>query len=167
MRLRAALLAAAGVLAAILTWLVLVPLVALDGITGSPAARLSYAAAALLPAGAVLAAIIAAQMAARFAAGAFDPLAGNDTEFLARNQRVLTNTVEQTVLFAPALLALATAVPGAALAQVLALGPVFALARLAFWAGYLVSPVARAPGMAATFAVAASTLVAAAWFWLV
>jgi hypothetical protein len=49
---------------------------------------------------------------------------------------------------------------------IVALAWVFALARVAFWAGYLAGARLRAPGMAATFAVNAATLVAAAWVWL-
>jgi uncharacterized membrane protein YecN with MAPEG domain len=49
---------------------------------------------------------------------------------------------------------------------VLALGIVFALARIVFWVGYLAAPVLRAPGMAATLVTAIGTLGAAFWFWL-
>jgi uncharacterized membrane protein YecN with MAPEG domain len=48
---------------------------------------------------------------------------------------------------------------------VVAAGLVFALARLVFWAGYLLGPLARAPGMAATFAINVSTMVGAILVW--
>ena len=78
----------------------------------------------------------------------------DDGTLLRVNQRALTNTVEQLTGFAPALLALAAR-------RVRPVGCrsssrrvlVFALARLVFWGGYLLGPLARAPGMAATFAV--------------
>jgi hypothetical protein len=44
---------------------------------------------------------------------------------------------------------------------VVALGVVFAVARLVFWGGYLIGPLLRAPGMAATFAVNVATFVTA------
>ncbi len=105
-------------------------------------------------------------MAGRVFSGATDPLAGRDSRFLLVNQRVIDNTVEQYLLFVPGFLALAAGAPSGHFAEILALGPVFAAARLAFWAGYLVSPMARAPGMVATYATNAATLLVAAWFWL-
>ena len=57
-------------------------------------------------------------------------------------------------------------VAAAQMGAVTALGVVFALARLVFWIGYLIAPIARAPGMAATFAATLSALAAAAWFWV-
>lgn len=160
------LLGACGVVAALLGWRLVWPLIEVDAAAASTGVRLGAAVGALLPAAGVLAAMILAQMAARLLAGVFDPASGRETRFLALNQRVITNTVEQLVVFAIALPALAAAVAGAQLAQVLALGAVFAVARLAFWAGYLAAPTARAPGMAASMAVNAATLLAAAWFWL-
>ena len=41
-----------------------------------------------------------------------------------------------------------------------------AAARVAFWLGYLLDPMFRAPGMAATFMVNIGTLLAACWLWL-
>ena len=123
--------------------------------------RLALGCAALLPAVCVLNLMILAQMRLRARSGAVDPLAGQDGTLLRVNQRVLTNTVEQLAGFAPALLALAAGVPPGRMRFVVAAGAVFALARLAFWAGYLLGPLTRAPGMAATFAVNIGTLVAA------
>ncbi|MCW3475898.1 MAPEG family protein [Limobrevibacterium gyesilva] len=160
------LLGSCGAVAAFLVWQLIVPLIPPDAAASSMAVRLGTATAALLPGSFVLATMIAAQMAVRFAAGVLDPTAGRETRFLLVNQRVISNTVEQTCLFVPALLALAAGMPGAQLPAALALGPVFAAARLAFWVGYVLAPVARAPGMAATYAVNAATLLAAAWMWL-
>lgn len=160
------LLAVCGAIVAFLIWRALVPLMVVNVEMTSTAVRLGLAAAWLLPACFVLAAMVAAQMTGRFTAAAFDPLAGGDSRFLLVNQRVISNTVEQTLIFAPALLALAAASPGAQMPAVLAAAAVFALARLVFWAGYLVAPMARAPGMAATMAVVVATLLAAASAWL-
>ena len=160
------LLSACGIIVALLVWRAMVPLIPVAGDAASMAVRLGLGAAWLLPACFVLAAMVAAQMGGRFLLAAFDPLAGRDSRFLLVNQRVISNTVEQTLIFVPALLALAAAVPGAQMPAVLAAAAVFALARLVFWAGYLLAPMARAPGMAATMAVVAATLLAAAWKWL-
>jgi hypothetical protein len=135
------------------------------GEDGDMALRLGDALAALLPALFVLFAMIVAQMGARFLGGVFDPQAGRETAFLRVNQRVISNTVEQLAMFAPALLALAAAAPAGWMPGVLALGGSFALARLVFWAGYLAAPIARAPGMAATMLVTLAALFGAAWFW--
>ena len=133
---------------------------------GDASVRLGVAAAALLPNALLLLAMVQAQMAGRARSGALDPTAGTDGAFLRANQRVISNTVEQTVAFAPAVLALAARVAPDALARVIALPLVFAAARLVFWLGYLTGPRWRAPGMTATFAVNAATWLAAAWAWL-
>jgi hypothetical protein len=154
------LLGIAGAIAGLLAWRVLSAMLPSDPAAASMAVRLGLVAASLLPAAAVLAAMILAQMAARFWQGIFDPTAGKDDRFLRINQRVLSNSVEQLAIFVPAMLALAAGAPAARMGQVLALALVFALARLAFWAGYLAAPLLRAPGMAASICV---NLVALGW----
>jgi uncharacterized membrane protein YecN with MAPEG domain len=111
--------------------------------------------------------MIVAQMALRARSGAVEPLAGGDNATLLVNQRALTNTVEQLAGFAPSLLALAAGVSSDRMRFVVAAGVVFAVARLVFWAGYILGPMMRAPGMAATFAINIGTLVAAIWVWCV
>jgi uncharacterized membrane protein YecN with MAPEG domain len=156
----------AGIVAGLLLWRLTSAVIPIGAEATSMALRLGLAAAAMLPCVAMLAAMILAQMGARFMLGAFDPTDGDEARFLRTNQRVISNSVEQLMIFAPALLALAGGAPHAAMPGVLALAVVFAFARLAFWAGYLAAPLARAPGMAATIAVNLATLLAAAWFWL-
>ena len=160
------LLGCCGAVVAFLGWLALIPLFPPDPAASSMGVRLGQACAALLPAATVLALMILAQMATRFLLGVFDPLAGRETRTLLLGQRILTNTVEQMAVFVPALLALAAAVAAPQMPAVLALGPVFALGRIVFWAGYLAAPVLRAPGMAGTIVTATGTLAAAFWFWL-
>jgi uncharacterized membrane protein YecN with MAPEG domain len=109
--------------------------------------------------------MIIVQMRARAATGAIDPTAGRDSHFLRLNQRVITNTVEQLACFVPALLALAGRAASERMNKVVALALLFALARLMVWLGYLVRPMLRAPGMAATFGVNVVTLGAAIWAW--
>lgn len=143
--------------------------VALDGLLPPIAAtttaeRIGLAALAVLPGAAVLALMIGVQMLLRFATGTFDPTAGTDGAALVRTQRAITNTVEQLVVFAPSMLALAAL--GAPMRGVAALGIVFAVARAAFWIGYAIHPLARAPGMAATGACSLGALGWAVLAWL-
>lgn len=74
--------------------------------------------------------------------------------------------MEQLLCFIPALFALAAGVTAALMPKVVALGLIFAAARLVFWLGYLARPVLRATGMAATFATVTATIAAAIWVWL-
>lgn len=121
--------------------------------------------AALLPGAVVLAAMVLTQMGLRFVSGATNPVSVEDPRALTLGQRVLTNTVEQTLIFAPAVLALAV-LEAASAGTLLALGLVFALSRLLFWAGYAIHPLGRAPGMGATALVVLGTLAWALWAWL-
>jgi hypothetical protein len=151
------LLGSAGTLAAVLVWW---------AIAGVMPAGADPAWMALVPAASILFAMTLAQMTGRFAGPVLDPTAGQETRFLVVNQRVISNTVEQMGVFIPAMLVLSARAPAAWASLGVALGPVFALARLAFWAGYMVTPVGRAPGMAATIAVNVAALagaVAALW----
>jgi uncharacterized membrane protein YecN with MAPEG domain len=155
---------AAGVSAAFAGWQGLAAILPGDLAAGLPE-RLALTCAALLPAVSVLNLMIATQMWLRARSGAVDPLAGRDDASLQVNQRALTNTVEQLAGFVPALLAVAAGVSSDRMRFVVAAGVVFAVARLVFWGGYLLGPMMRAPGMAATFAVNIATLVAAIWVW--
>jgi hypothetical protein len=138
-------------------------------ITTDPAAdtatRLGLACAALLPAACVLLLMVVMQMFLRVATGAIDPFAGRDGRLLQVNQRALANTVEQLTAFTPALLAVAARAPADWMPSVVAAGLVFGLARLVFWGGYLVGPLGRSPGMAATYAINVATLVTALRIW--
>lgn len=142
-----------GVLGGLLLWWWAAGRIAVGGDASSMAVRLGFATAALLPAATLLLLVIAASSAGRLASAAFDPLAGRDGDFLQRNQRVITNTVEQLAVFAPALLAWGAGGGAAAMPGVLAAGFVFAAARAAFWVGYHLHPFGRAPGMGASMAM--------------
>ena len=160
------LLASAGIAAGILGWHSVAGLIPPDPAWSSMAARLGTAALALLPGAIVLWLMIAAQMATRIISGRFNPTEGRDNHFLLINQRAIGNTVEQSLCFIPALLALAAGVGAPLMPKVIALALVFAAARLIFWLGYLARPVLRAPGMAATFVTVTATLAGAVWVWL-
>jgi uncharacterized membrane protein YecN with MAPEG domain len=163
-RLRSLLGSAVGIVIAVALWQGLGRIIPVGVAAGMPQ-RLGVACAALLPTVCVLDLMIVVQMALRVRTGAVDPLAGRDNHTLQVNQRALTNTVEQLAGFVPALLALAAGAPPAWLPFVVAAGLAFGLARLVFWAGYLLGPLWRAPGMAASFAINVATLVAAIGVW--
>ena len=83
----------------------------------------------------------------RFVTAAVNPLAGVQTPRLRVNFRYLSNTVEQFLVFAAGLLALATYWPPRLL---IIATIVWVLARWAFWLGYQKDPLWRAigaPGM--------------------
>ena len=67
------------------------------------------------------------------------------------DQRVLSNTVEQLVLAMAVWPAAAVLLGAEGPGVILVLGVAFAVARLAFWAGYHRAPPLRAFGFAATF----------------
>jgi len=77
------------------------------------------------------------------------------------DQRVLANTIEQLVLALVLWPFVALTLGGQV---VIAMGLAFAVSRLAFWAGYHISPPLRGFGFAATFY---TTVVAALWALLV
>ncbi len=153
-----------GIIVAAVVWWALGRALPVAGAAGLPP-HIGLACAALLPSVFVLDLMIVVQMGLRVRTGALDPLAGRDDRLLQVNQRALTNTVEQLAGFAPALLALAAGAPPAWMPFVVAAGVVFGLARLMFWAGYLLGPLWRAPGMAAGFLINVATLVAAIGVW--
>jgi hypothetical protein len=109
------------------------------------------------PAAVVLAMVVGA-MAARAIGEAYDPIDDPETRLYRVCQRALTNTVEQAAIFLPGLAALVATMqpwrPGAAAMLV----AVWVGARLLFWAGYLIHPYVRAPGMSATLTVGATTV---------
>jgi uncharacterized membrane protein YecN with MAPEG domain len=164
MSLRALLGSALGLSGAFILWEMLRRVVTTDP-AADTATRLGLACAALLPAVCVLLLIVAVQMGLRMVTRAIDPLAGQDGRLLQVNQRALANTVEQLTAFAPALLAVAARAPAGWMPSVVAAGLVFGLARLAFWGGYMVGPLGRSPGMAATYAINVVTLVSAVSVW--
>lgn len=166
MRIASLLLGGFGVVAAWLLWRMFAGQIAVPPDGTSIAVRMSLALAWVLPAAGLLLAMQVVQMAARFICHVFDPLAGQENRLLCVNQRVITNTVEQMTVFVPALLALATGAPGVLMPQVLALPAVFVVARVAFWAGYLVAPIGRGFGMAATLAATGGAWCGAVWIWL-
>jgi hypothetical protein len=109
--------------------------------------------------------------AARFLEGSHDPLAGAESERLKVHCRVMQNTLEQFVWFAVATTALAAVVPARHAALVPVACVYFAVARFAYWWGYLrEGTLGRAPAVQMTFTLnlvvtgyALALLAGAAW----
>jgi uncharacterized MAPEG superfamily protein len=121
-------------------------------------------AAALLPwPAALLLAMVLSVSVGRLATGAFDPLRDPEGRILRVTQRVLTNTVEQTAIFVPALLAASVLAEAERLPALPLAAGLFVAGRLLFWAGYLAGPLNRAAGMVVTVNVNAGLLAYCLW----
>lgn len=96
-------------------------------------------------------------------AGAVNPLLGEESLRWKTNQRILSNTVEQVVIFVPLLLALSLRIDAAHAKLVPIHLVLWVVARVAFALGYRRSPALRAPGMAATSFMSVVTLAWLAW----
>src|SRR3954468_7776672 len=83
----------------------------------------------------------------RFLSEAIDPTRRAESRAMEIDGRVADNTFQQNFVFAIASLALSTAVPLDHLQVVWACTLVFLVARAAFWLGYRINPLYRAPGM--------------------
>jgi len=150
LRLWAMLVNGAAAVATAALFAALLPLMPVPDGAGTTAGRLVLAVQLAAAPAALLWLMVAAVSLSRVAGNAFNPIDDAEPRLYRINQRVLSNTVEQTIVFMPALLAVATVVP-AERGGVLILAAVFFIgARLVFWAGYLIHPFARAPGMTAT-----------------
>ena len=86
----------------------------------------------------------------RFLSEAIDPTRRAESRSMEIDGRVADNTLQQNFVFAIASLSLSTVVSLQYLQVVWACAIVFTLARFAFWLGYRLNPLYRAPGMAAT-----------------
>lgn len=94
-------------------------------------------------------------------ARAEDPRLGAESERFKINQRVLTNTVEQSWIFVPLVLALSPRLAPGQLKLLPIAVSVWCLGRVMFWVGYHVAPHWRAPGFDWTFN---TTCLLAGWF---
>ena len=95
----------------------------------------------------------------RLITGAVDPLKDDPPRWRAVDQRVLANTVEQTLAFLPLFIGTAMVIGPGQSAVLAALAIVFVLARAVFWVGYRRCTICRAPGMAAGFVINIGMLV--------
>ncbi len=129
--------------------------------TVSPGERVSYALQ-LAAAPAMLVLLMVCSCFRLFdTARAEDPLAGAESRRFKVNQRVLTNTVEQSAAFVPLVLASATRLSSAQLKLLPISVAVWCTGRALFWGGYHIAPNWRAPGFDWTFYTCA---LLAAWY---
>ena len=112
--------------------------------------RLAYAATWLLPIAIVLFAMASATGFGRAVTRSGDPTVGADHRYVDISRRVLTNTVEQSLVFALAALTMAAVTPAGQLGLLGSLTILFVIARVAFWIGYLIHPFYRYAGFALT-----------------
>ncbi|HQR53884.1 MAG TPA: MAPEG family protein [Burkholderiales bacterium] len=94
-------------------------------------------------------------------ARAEDPRLGAESERFKINQRVLTNTVEQSWIFVPLALALSVRLAPGQLKLLPIAVSVWCAGRIMFWVGYHVAPHWRAPGFDWTFN---TSCLLAGWF---
>lgn len=100
----------------------------------------------------------------RFFSKAIDPLRHAEDQTLEVNNRVVDNTLQQHFVFLIGTLALSTFLDPVNIKLIAALTVVFILARIAFWVGYRIHPLYRAPGMAATAYMNVGILLAVLYF---
>ena len=137
---------------AFVVWVVLTWLDGYPGAVPDPGERVGIALKlAVLPA-AFLLIVVQVVALSRLVTGAIDPQTdGEPPRWRRVDMRVLMNTVEQTLIFIPLLLATAMVIRADESPWLIALPIAFVLARSVFWVGYRISPMGRAPGMAAGF----------------
>lgn len=112
----------------------------------SKADRLGYAAQWLLPLALLLLFMTFVVAVSRNFGPAMDPTLNAESRFTDISRRVLTNTVEQGLIFALLAFAVAAAAPAGQLGVLAALAVLFVGSRLVFWIGYLVDPLYRSFG---------------------
>jgi hypothetical protein len=83
----------------------------------------------------------------RFLSDAIDPLRHVENQAMEINGRVVDNTLQQNFVFFIGTLALSTYLTSETIKLISALVVVFVLARMAFWVGYRIHPLYRAPGV--------------------
>ena len=125
--------------------------------------RLAYAARWLAFAALPLFAMVAAVGNARFAGAAIDPTRGAEDRKIIVNGRVADNTTQQLLLFACGLLGLAASLRPEWMGVVRAAAIWFVVARIAFWIGYRIHPLYRAPGFSSTAYLNLGLLLGAVW----
>jgi uncharacterized MAPEG superfamily protein len=76
-----------------------------------------------------------------------DPLGGKESRRFKVNQRVMSNTIEQTAIFVPLFLALAVRIDPASVFALPWFAAMWCLGRLMFWVGYHLDFPYRAIGM--------------------
>jgi hypothetical protein len=115
-------------------------------VAATKADRLGYAAQWLLLIALLLLAMTFVVAVSRNFGPAMDPTLNAESRFTDISRRVLTNTVEQGLIFALLAFAVAAAAPAGQLGVLAALVVLFVGSRLLFWIGYLIDPLYRSFG---------------------
>ena len=155
--------AASGVVAMLLSMVILYLALPHAAPGAGLADRLAYAAIANAFASLPLLAAIVAVGNARAMSEAIDPTLGKESQAIIVTGRVIDNTLQQYVMFCAATLALSVNLNPAQLHVIAAATIVFVVARLLFWIGYRIDPLYRAFGFAATFYLNLGLLGGALW----
>ena len=142
--------AAIGTLAMALSVWALMAILPIPAIADTSSDRLAYALRANVVAIIPFIVMIMTVANARFLSEAMDPTQHVESRALEIDRRAADNTLQQTFVFTVATLAASTIVPLHHLQVVWASVIVFVAARAAFWFGYRLNPLYRAPGMSAT-----------------
>jgi hypothetical protein len=142
--------AASGIALMVLSVWVLTSLLPQPDMTDTVAERLAYALKANMVAVVPLFVMIITIANSRFLSDAIDPTRRAESRSMQIDGRVVDNTLQQNFVFAVTSLAVSTFVPFHNLQVVWACAIVFIVARCAFWLGYRINPLYRAPGMSAT-----------------
>ena len=142
--------AASGIVVMALSVWVLTKALPAPAIADMPAERLAYALQANAVAVFAFFIMLAAIGNSRFLSEAIDPTRRAEDPAQVIDGRVADNTLQQNFVFVVASLALSTVVPLQHLQVIWACTIVFIVARSAFWLGYRLNPLYRAPGMSAT-----------------
>ena len=108
--------------------------------------RVAYAAELLIAVAVVVLLIVSRLFRTFDTAKAEDPFANAESQRWRINQRVLQNTVEQAMVFVPALLALSARIEPSHVKILPVLTALWCAGRILFWVGYRVKPVLRGPG---------------------
>ena len=142
--------AVSGVIGMVLLVWLISTLMPQPQVIDAPGNRLAYAlrwsVLAVLP----LFFMIAAVGNARFLSEAIDPTLQKEDQKTVINGRVADNTTQQFLLFLIGITALSVSVPIEWISVVPAIAITFVISRLAFWIGYRIHPLYRAPGFAST-----------------
>jgi hypothetical protein len=135
--------------------------------TDEEPARLLFALKWLLVPGICL--LVGVHGAARrgFFAEALDGTRTPASHSLEINLRYNQNTLEQLVLAAIAWIGLAIVAPIAQLMLIPAMATLFGIGRIAFWVGYLITPIDRAFGMVLTALPTLGTLLWLVWHYTI
>ena len=123
--------------------------------------RLGFAAQLLAPIAVIALLMVSACFRIFDTEGAENPLGNAESPAWRIHQRVLQNTVEQALIFVPALLALASRIDPGDTRMLPLLVTLWCAGRLLFWIGYRVKPVLRGPGFEWTLY---TSVVALGWF---